>query len=232
MLKIRSCVIFSFFAGLTLFLSCNKGNKVATPLISIVIPYSGFKVAIGDSLPLNPTVVNNIGSTYSWSVNGIVVSSAKIFTFTPIKIGNYTIQLKVTNEIGSDDISILVSTFSNNSPYITKVFDYQYGPGQIAAIIPTDWKGNDFIGQPWTGTKSYTSLGGWGGYLIAGFDHTVKNVDGADFGIYTQPGAGSEPGVVYVMYDANKDGIPNDGDWAEIKAVSYTHLTLPTKRIV
>jgi len=223
MLKIRSWVIFSFFAGLTLFSSCNKGNKVTTPLISLAIPSSGFKVAIGDSLPLNPTVVNNIGSTYSWSVNGKVVSSAKIFTFTPIKIGNYTIRLKVSNEIGSDDISILVSTFSNNSPYITKVFDYQYGPGQFAAIIPADWKGDDFIGQPWTGTKSYTSLGGWGGYLIAGFDHSVKNVDGADFGIYTQPGAGSEPGVVYVMYDANKDGIPNDGDWAEIKGSEYNN---------
>jgi len=29
--------------------------------------------------------------------------------------------------------------------------------------------------------------------------------------------------VVYVMYDANKDGIPNDGDWAEIKGSEYNN---------
>ena len=110
-----------------------------------------------------------------------------------------------------------------NSPYITKVFDYKYGPGQHAALIPSDWKGNDFIGQPWTGNKSFTSLGGWGGYIIAGFDHTVTNGTGADFAIFTQPGAGSEPGVVYVMNDANNDGIPNDGEWAEIKGSEYNH---------
>jgi len=223
MLKIRFLVILSFFSGLILFLSCNKGNKITGPLISFAVPSYGFKVAMGDSLPLNPMVVNSSGSTYSWSVNGVVVSSSKTFTFTPLRIGDYTIQLKVSNEVGSDDKSIKVTTFTNNSPYITKVFDYQYGPGQVAAIIPPDWKGNDFIGQPWTGIKTFTSLGGWGGYIIAGFDHMVKNVDGADFGIYTQPGTGSEPGVVYVMYDSNKDGIPNDGDWAEVRGSEYNN---------
>jgi len=114
-------------------------------------------------------------------------------------------------------------SFSNYSPYITKVFDYKYGPGQHAAQIPSDWKGDDFIGKPWTGTKLFTSLGGWGGYIIAGFDHIVKNTDGADFAVFTQPGAGSEPGVVFVMDDANNDGIPNDGEWAEIRGSEYNH---------
>ena len=223
MLKIRSLVIFSLFAGHALFWSCNNGNKVTAPVISFVIPSGGFKVAIGDSLPLNPTVANSSGSTYSWSVNGVVVSSSKTFTFTPLKIGNYTIQLKVSNEVGSDDKSIVVSTFSNYSPYITKVFDYQYAPGQEAPLIPADWTGSDFIGQPGTGSKTYTSLGGWGGYIIAGFDHTIKNGTGADFAVIVPPGFFVEPAVVYVMYDANNDGIPNDGEWAEIKGSEYNN---------
>jgi hypothetical protein len=46
-------------------------------------------------------------------------------------------------------------------------------------------------------------------------------VDGKDFAVYTQPGAGSEPGVVFVMNDSNGDGIPNDSEWAEIKGSEY-----------
>jgi len=104
-----------------------------------------------------------------------------------------------------------------NSAYVTKVFDYKYAPGQHASLIPSDWKGNDFIGKPWTDNKTFTSLGGWGGYIIAGFDHTVLNGPGKDFAVYTQPGPGSEPAVVYVMQDTNGDGLPNDGDWIELK---------------
>ena len=223
MLKIKFWIIYSLFAGLTLFSSCNKGTKITAPLISFAVPADGFKVEIGDSLPLNPTVMNNVSSIYTWSVNGEVVSSAKIFTFTPLKIGTYTIQLKVSNEVGSDDKTILVTTFSNYSPYVTKVFDYLYAPGQEASLIPADWKGSDFIGQPGTGSKTYTSLGGWGGYIIAGFDHTIKNGAGADFAVIVPPGFFVEPAVVYVMYDANNDGIPNDGEWTEIKGSEYNN---------
>lgn len=108
------------------------------------------------------------------------------------------------------------------SAYITKVYDYKYAPGQHASLIPKDWKADDFIGKPDfifkpIDEKSYTSLGGWGGYIIAGFDHTVKNVAGNDFVVYTQPGPASEPAVVYVMPDTNQDELPNDGGWIELK---------------
>lgn len=221
MLKIK--FLSHLILGIAVFTSCSEAEKLSGPLISFAIPAEGFKVEVGKSLALNPVVLNGEKSSYTWEVNGQVVSSAKLFTFTPSKIGNYSLQLKVSNEAGSDNKTILISVFSNLSPYITKVFDYQYGPGQHAALISSNWKGNDFIGQPWIGTKLYTSLGGWGGYIIAGFDHTVKNSDGADFAIFTQPGPASEPAVVFVMNDANNDGIPNDGEWAEIKGSEYNH---------
>ena len=223
MLKIRIWIISLFFAALALFYSCSKGDRITAPLISFANAGDGFKVKLGDSLRLNPSVVNNLNTTYTWLVNGAVVSSAKIYIFKPSRIGIYTIQLKVSNEIGSDQKSVQVSTFSNNSPYITKVFDYQYAPGQEASLIPADWKGEDFIGEPGTGSKSYTSLGGWGGYVIAGFDHTISNGMGKDFAVIVPPGFFVEPGVVYVMYDANNDGIPNDGAWAEIKGSEYNN---------
>ena len=55
------------------------------------------------------------------------------------------------------------------SAYVTKVYEYKYAPGQHASLISGDWKGNDFIGRPWAEGKTYTSLGGWGGYIVAGF---------------------------------------------------------------
>ncbi len=112
---------------------------------------------------------------------------------------------------------------NNQSTYIAKVFEYQYGPGQHATIIPANEKGNDFIGEPWTKGKSFTSLGGWGGYIIAGFDHAVANTNGPDFAVYTQPSVASEPGVICVMEDTNNDGLPNDGAWMEIKGSEYSH---------
>ncbi|HEY3389110.1 MAG TPA: PKD-like domain-containing protein, partial [Prolixibacteraceae bacterium] len=224
MLKIDFHIIPLLFWGLAVVLtSCSEAEKLSGPAISFAIPAEGYKVEVGKSLSLNPTVINGDNSSYTWEVNGEVVSSAKLYTFTPSKIGNYSLQLKVSNEAGSDNKTILISAFSNLSPYITKVFDYQYGPGQHASLIPADWKGSDFVGQPWIGTKRYTSLGSWGGYIIAGFDHPVKNVEGADFAVFTQPGPSSEPAVVYVMNDTNADGIPNDGEWAEIKGSEYNH---------
>jgi len=223
MLKFKLRIISHVVMGIAVFTACSQDERLTGPLISFSIPTDGFKVELGKSLPIVPTIVNGEKSDYTWEVNGEVVSSAKLFLFTPSKIGNYNLQLKVSNEVGTDLKMIQVTVFSSFSPYITKVFDYKYGPGQHASMIPSGWKGNDFIGQPWTGNKLYTSLGGWGGYIIAGFDHTIKNVEGADFAIFTQPGVSSEPGVVFVMFDANSDGLPNDGDWAGIKGSEYNH---------
>jgi len=56
------------------------------------------------------------------------------------------------------------------------------------------------------------SLGAWGGYVVAGFDHSVDNSGGGvDLAIrgnsYSYQ---SEPGVVWVAQDENGDGEPND----------------------
>ncbi len=112
---------------------------------------------------------------------------------------------------------------TNSSAYVTKVFEYQYAPGQHASQIPSVEEGNNFVGEPWKNSKPFTSLGGWGGYLVAGFDHAIDNGNGPDIAIYTQPSVASEPGVVFVMTDVNKDGIPNDGAWLEIKGSEYNH---------
>ena len=137
----------------------------------------------------------------------------------------FAILLLVSSCSNSDlNVDNKLAVIAGQSPYISKVFDYQYGPGQHASVFPSTDKGNDFIGEPWTNGKSFTSLGGWGGYITAGFDHAVTNANGPDIAVYTQPSVSSEPGVIYVMADTNNDGLPNDGTWMEIKGSEYGNI--------
>ncbi len=104
------------------------------------------------------------------------------------------------------------------SAYITAVYEYTYAPGQNASNAKiTD--STNFIGEP-KADKGWLYLGGFGGYVIAGFDHNVINGDGADFEVYALQGASPEPAVVYVMDDTNSDGKPNE-TWYELKGNQF-----------
>jgi len=99
------------------------------------------------------------------------------------------------------------------SPYITEVFDYKYGVGHPVPRItdPAEQKAR-FKGSD----THFVYLGGWGGYIVAGFGHDIENRAGYhNFAVYTQPGVGDKPGVVYVRQDHNGTGKP-DGTWYEL----------------
>jgi hypothetical protein len=59
-------------------------------------------------------------------------------------------------------------------------------------------------------------LGGFGGYIIVGFDHSIQNSGDYDIGILGNSFSGSsEPGIVWVMQDENGNGEPDD-TWYEL----------------
>lgn len=70
--------------------------------------------------------------------------------------------------------------------------------------------------------KRYSvSLGAQGGYVVAGFDHQVKNTGGYDIAIKGNPYSyQSEPGIIWVSRDDNGDGLPND-TWYELAGSEY-----------
>jgi hypothetical protein len=125
-------------------------------------------------------------------------------------------------------LTILMISCNGNTPsapngtsaYITRVFDYIYAPGQHALLANKSDTLN-FKGEP-TNDKGWLYLGGFGGYVVAGFDHNVLNSEGYDFEVYALQGASPEPGVVYVMPDTNKDGLPNDS-WYELKGNQFAN---------
>ena len=128
--------------------------------------------------------------------------------------------------------------------YITKVFDYRPAVGQFVNDMPKYEDGDnqenmnqkvlDAIGN---NKKGMISLGGYGGYVIVGFDHTIENKPGLrDFRVLgnsfysdsTKPeepdGGSSEPGIIMVSHDTNGNGQPDDA-WFEIAGSAHIDAT-------
>ncbi|MCI1681735.1 MAG: cell surface protein [Bacteroides sp.] len=107
-----------------------------------------------------------------------------------------------------------------------KVYEYTPAPGQFINELNTaGFTGNETSQTAATNyatqrlaKKSYVSLGGFGGYIIVGFDHSIPKTDNTyDFSIQGNAFNGSsEPGIVWVMQDTNNNGLPDD-EWYELK---------------
>ena len=116
------------------------------------------------------------------------------------------------------------------SPLISEVYEYVPAPGQFVNTVTSCYEegdtAEDILEKAKTkliGNKtSFLTLGGFGGYIVVGFDHTIKNVENEyDFKVYGNAGTGSsEPGVIMVAYDANSNGIPDD-KWYEIAGSEF-----------
>ena len=104
------------------------------------------------------------------------------------------------------------------------VKEYTPAPGQFIGETKT----GGFTGEESTSADAvkyaesrlkenkYVSLGGFGGYIVVGFDHSVDNATGYDLAIRGNAFDGSsEPGIVWVMQDENGDGKAND-TWYEL----------------
>ena len=113
---------------------------------------------------------------------------------------------------------------------ITRVFEYMPAPGQFINKMPeataddTPETMRQKAEAALTG-GSMISLGGFGGYVVFGFDHTIVNRPGNDFVVLGNAFANSaEPGVIMVSYDANGNGLPDD-EWFEIAGSEYHKAT-------
>jgi len=104
---------------------------------------------------------------------------------------------------------------------IDRVFEYMPAPGQFVNVLPAFESGDDSQSMAAKCLNALQSghiitLGGFGGYITAGFNTSVYNQEGADFRIDGNAHGGSaEPGVVWVSADVNCNGLPDD-PWYEI----------------
>lgn len=115
----------------------------------------------------------------------------------------------------------------NENAFVSEVFDYKYAPGQYASSAgltnPQNFTGiPSYLNMASAPSKSAVSLGGWGGYMVAGFNHNIVNVSGNDFIVFCGSSPSPEPAVVYVMSDDNNNGLPDD-TWYELKGSEIGH---------
>lgn len=128
------------------------------------------------------------------------------------------------------------------SPYIYKVYEFCPAPGQFINTMPEYEEGDDSETMRQKAeeylvenNQSMVCLGGFGGYIVFGFDHMIESRPGYyDLQILgnaffadanpnpERPGGSAEPGVIYVSYDENGNGEPDD-EWYEIAGSEFNH---------
>ncbi|MDR3245406.1 MAG: hypothetical protein LBT50_03125 [Prevotellaceae bacterium] len=191
-------------------------------------------VPLGKSLVLAPVICNfnSDEAIFQWDVDNVAQSStSEFFTFSPNAKGKYRIKVTTTVSaqvcVAEADIECVepegtyfrTATTGNKAKAVT-AFEYIPSPGQFINYQAGSTAENaraELQNLLDANTNSWISLGSFGGYYIAGFDHSVRNVENkADIMINGNAFAGSsEPGIVWVMQDENGNGLPDD-TWYEL----------------
>jgi len=262
--KLHSYLVASLFSGCCLwFAACSEDPglpvEITDPIevpsddgkIVIEIPAGGLQIPRCKVLSITPILAGEETYEMQWSIGDSVISSQKELEFIALNPGQYSITLQATNseqKKSTLDFTVTVKQEEKNySPYITSIPEYKPAPGQFVNELPKYEEGDtqrainqkvlEAIGY---NTRGMITLGGYGGYVICGFDHTIVNVPGQyDLKILgnafhananpnpeaPEEGGSCEPGIVMVAYDRNKNGIADTDEWYELAGSEYTKET-------
>ena len=249
--------LFSAIILLLIFTSCENNESkpyilVKEDITILDIPADGFSVKIGQLLRVEVESFSDENIDYEWLMDGSSIANTKNLEYMIEVAGEYELTLLATQGKVKHDYNFdLTVTFDEiapptdgSTPYITKVFDYMPAVGQFTNKLPEYSEGNtqedmntkvlESIGN---NNKQMISLGGYGGYVVVGFDHTIENKKGKrDFRVLANafyaasnpdssaPEGGScEPGIILVAYDVNKNGVPDSNEWYEIEGSSHVN---------
>lgn len=181
---------------------------------------------------------------YEWAIGDSVIGKKQQLNFISPEAGTYTLKLRATAGKQSASftrtITVKAAQFVKNA-YI--VLEYAPAPakGHNWSIIGTAefWQFgdeyplayNDFLAKATAirkrGPGDALVLGSWGGFATFKFDHTVANAAGkADLEL-SATYSKLDPPAVYVAYDRNKNGKPDDNEWYEIKNEDYGIEDMP-----
>ena len=218
---------------LTLLFSCSKDEKELFPDLRMEVTEKTLTVAVNAEKKFAVNIADGRTLTNEWTLDNVVVSKETSYTFKPTLAGDYTLVYKGSNHLGNFSYTYQINVpvpvtepGANSSKYISKVFEYLPAPGQHInqPTVGSPEQAQKLVG----GNTNSVSLGGFGGYIIFGFDHSVKNQEGYDLGIYGNPSGGSfpfaEPGIVMVSQDKNGNGLPDD-EWYELAGSEYSKAT-------
>ncbi|RYF11921.1 MAG: PKD domain-containing protein [Flavobacteriales bacterium] len=214
---------------LTLLFSCSKDKQELFPDLKMEITDKALTVAVNTEKKFAVNIANGKTLNNEWTLDNVVVGKEASYTFKPTLAGDYTLVYKGSNDLGSFSYTYQINVpvpvnepGANSSEFISKVFEYLPAPGQHInmASLGSPEQAQKLVGS----IDNMVSLGGFGGYIIFGFDHSVNNKEGYDLAIYGNPFTPSfhfsEPGVVMVSQDKNGNGLPDD-EWYELAGSEY-----------
>ena len=190
-----------------------------------------YEITLGDTLKIKQEIANLPEIvTFKWSTAEAEISTSQNLKYVPTEATTFTLEFKA---LSSRDSISRTYNVTVNDPYdlylrpkteessalVSKIIEYKPAPGQyINSTYGTLEDAEKLIGS----STNTLSLGGWGGYLIVGFDHTITNqADEKDFLVYGNAFNGlSEPGIVQVSFDTNGNGIADD-EWFELAGSAH-----------
>lgn len=204
------------------------------PELSVCFPRSELETLSGRSVCLAP-IVRNAGddAVYEWAVDGNVIPDEKdaMFDYTPSAPGQSTVSLRVSSGGTDSEASITVTCLPSTEDECYRpatpgssrdkvtVYEFMPAPGQFVHQIASSTMADACReAERRLSNRQDVSLGGFGGYIIVGFDHSVRNISGEyDFAVGGNSFLTSnEPGIVWVMQDENGNGLPDD-NWYELR---------------
>lgn len=195
----------------------------------------------GRKILITPTRLSVNGDvSYRWTVDGAEVEdyNAAGYTLLCDTAGSHTVEVCAEAVVGDakvnishsftvsvyDEASFCRAATSESLATCTRVYEYMPAPGQFInelrtggfdATHTTMAAACDYAEERMA-AGSWVSLGGFGGYIVVGFDHSIDNSADYDLAIIGNSFDGSsEPGVVWVMQDENGNGMPDD-TWYEL----------------
>lgn len=171
---------------------------------------------------------------YRWTVDGKEVqrSGSPELAFEAVEEGTHVVRLTMRNDYLTVSHELTVNVCPPEGTYrrsttgavaSNRVYEFLPAPGQF---VNEDYEAATMAEAcAWAEERlaqtAYVSLGGFGGYIVVGFDHSILNDGGYNIAVTGNSFDGSsEPGIVWVMQDENGDGLPND-TWYELRGSEY-----------
>ena len=189
-------------------------------------------------LEIKPTIANGTAAKYKWSCGDSIYSTDEVFTFITAEVGKKDFVLTVTDaEEKVYTANFAINVKDGGYKHIqTSVIEYDPTPYEFinTYVIKNRNKAtvmkelNDMLkeGKKFkeididNGYRLGLPIGSMGGSAVLGFDHTIVNVPGEDdFKMEASPDGMT--GVVYVAYDKNRNGLPDEDEWYELKGDNY-----------
>lgn len=228
------------------FKAGNKGGAaeqsfriyVEKPIVLTIA--EGLTVTMCEVIEITPAVTGPDRSdyTYEWSIGDSVIGRTRDLSFISPAAGTYELTFRATagkqTTASSRTITVNAAQFVQNA-YV--VLEYAPSPGKNHnwSVIgdKTLWDlgyehplaYSDFLAKATDLRKKDINaslfVGSWGSYATFEFDHTVANVAGKPDLELTAFYSNRDLPAVYVAYDHNKNGKPDDAEWYEIKNADY-----------